>query len=57
MDALDKEALVYLVGIVLVIINATLWDRIAVMKDRIETLERQMRELHRIVVQNLPNEE
>jgi hypothetical protein len=57
MDSFTPDAFVYVVLVVLVIIVCLMWNAIDVLKDRVSTLERQMRELHRAVIQILPNEE
>jgi uncharacterized membrane protein affecting hemolysin expression len=57
MDELSVDAFVYIVLLGLAILVALMWGTIDVLKDKVATLERQMRELHKMVIAVLPNEE
>ncbi len=57
MDELTPDAFVYICLLIVVIVSVYLFEQVNILKDKVATLERQMRELHRIVVANLDHED
>jgi len=57
MDEMTMDSFVYIILLALALLNIFLFEMIMGLKARASVLERQMRELHRIVLSTLPNEE